>query len=674
MPKRKLLKYLYFKCLLVCSLANAQSHIVARNDGLLPSGKAAVSIKWFSEKLVQEKLVFLFRKEVGTEQWISVSKTSFVVGGTISSEEKSKDSDLQMYEELIKSRKAKPITGILMMSLWVKAIKSKAFASYLGITSTDTSVQIGKTYQYALKSYYNADAPNIVISYEIKCSEKAEQIAKAEAVAFTPEKKGVGIDWRQENIKFWAVNIYKRNSRDTAFTLLGSTATMANLQEKINPEASKHIATDEQVKQGGLYFYKLAPVDFFGVEGQMSATFPVFIKDKSSPQKPLLKKDTLKNQTVRLLWNTPKDADLKGYHIYKSKGNNENFSKITKHVIDKATPFYTEKITVAGDYYYFVTSVDTAENESPSNTVIVNIEDIIPPSIPQYIKAKVDTGKVKLTWKKNNEADLWGYKIYRGLRGQHPDQFVLLTHSPIKFHEYTDVINKASTNTFVYTVTAVDSSYNQSDKSDSVSATLQDIIPPNVPYIKEAFITNDGQLKLRWMTAAEYDLESFNIYARKIKNTQPAEYIKLNDKPISASLRELLIKIPFDLPTDVEVRMSSIDIHKNESENSKTYTIHASIKSDLPLKEPVAIALKGSYNKKKKLVELKWKNDFDENHIKYMVFLKNAKGEFRPISNFLETNHFDSKISETNATNTWQLRAYLPNGSVIKSNLLEIKH
>ncbi|MFN8438008.1 MAG: hypothetical protein U0V72_10225 [Cytophagales bacterium] len=668
-------KYLFhiFLFFTICSNYNtyAQTHIIVKNQESVSSGKGIIRIKWFSEKLLQEKPVYVYRKEKGTEKWVLVSSKPMTVGASIPAAFKAKDSELQMYEDLIKNRKSKPIVGILMLSLWVKAIQSDPFAQYLGITHTNTTAKVGEVYQYALKAYEHAEADNLIISSEIKCTGKSESIAKAENVSFVAEKKSVGIDWKQENLRFWAVNVYKRHSKDSAFVWVGGAPTMANLQEKNKPEAFKHIATDDKVKEGGLYFYKLAPVDFFGVEGQMSAVFPVFVKDNSAPQKPVLRKDTLKNQHIRLYWSIPKDADLKGFHVYKSIGNNENFIKVTKTAIPKSEPFFSEKLAQANDYYYFVTSVDTADNESPSNTIIANIEDITPPAVPSHLKAKSDSGKIMLSWKSNTETDLWGYKIYRGLKGQSLEQFVLLTNSPIKNNAYTDVINKASTNTFIYALTAVDSSYNQSEKSDSVRVTLLDLVPPVAPYIKDVVMQADGYLKMVWLAPSEYDLQGFDVY---LKNKETPTYEKLNEKYLAASVREFSFKLPPSYSTDCELRIKSIDIHKNESEFSEKFMVHVPTVKNINTNEAQKISLKGSYNKKKKYVDLKWKAKNEEGLSKYMVFMKTKSGEFKPVSQFMTLNQFGYKVLESQNSSSWQIRAYLPNGIMYKSDILELKH
>jgi hypothetical protein len=77
------------------------------------------------------------------------------------------------------------------------------------------------------------------------------------------------------------------------------------------------------------------------------------------------------------------------------------------------------------------------------------MEDSIPPLIPQGLEGYVDTlGTVRLKWMANTDADLLGYRIYRGQT--EGEELIPLTDVAVKTNEYLDSVNLYNLNTKVY--------------------------------------------------------------------------------------------------------------------------------------------------------------------------------------------------------------------------------
>jgi fibronectin type 3 domain-containing protein len=64
-----------------------------------------------------------------------------------------------------------------------------------------------------------------------------------------------------------------------------------------------------------------------------------------------------------LTWNENKEQDLAGYHIYRSTKKGRDFKRLTNKVIARTT--YSDETAQQGmEYYYMITAVDRAGNES----------------------------------------------------------------------------------------------------------------------------------------------------------------------------------------------------------------------------------------------------------------------------------------------------------------------
>lgn len=66
---------------------------------------------------------------------------------------------------------------------------------------------------------------------------------------------------------------------------------------------------------------------------------------------------------VFLTWNENKEADLAGYYVYRSTRSRKDYKRLTDKIIDRTT-FSDTKVVSDVTYYYVVTAVDQAGNES----------------------------------------------------------------------------------------------------------------------------------------------------------------------------------------------------------------------------------------------------------------------------------------------------------------------
>lgn len=659
-------------CLMSCFLClNGQTHILLRDAGL-QNGKLSVEVKWFSQKVVQDKPVYLFRKESTDKDWKLLHTESFKVQNSISNVDKAKDKDLEAFEEIVKARKQKPIDGIMMIALWIKAIESTPFANFVGIYHRDSTVQKGKKYQYCVRYTNNPYDPHILVSSEIEVDENESLLKPVDNFKVTlAKKREVGFTWKPENLRFWGVNIYRKRSDEAAFKRITAEPLIINEYQSSDPKLKREFfATDDSLKEGGLYFYKIYPLDFFGKEGESSPEFNIFVPDKSSPEPVVLKKDSAYKQTVWLTWTKCASKDLKGFHIYRSRKSDADYLKITNQIISGTQSEFVDKPKEAGDYYYFVSSVDTANNESPSNKVIANLDDVTAPLIPKGLAIKADTGKIKIKWNANTEKDLWGYYVYRGLPKQPKSAFVLLTKRPFKGTLFVDTLNKVARNRFVYAVAAVDTSFNVSELSDTIGTAMPDIVPPDKPYIKLVQL-KEGNVEVEWLAGKEGDLAGFDLFL----STVPAVNGQFFSKRIAADQRSTVLKNPYQGAKTYKLYMTAIDKNGNVSEKSSEYLLYAD-DSKAKVRDLGKLKLSASYKRKQKLVEFKWEH---ENAPKtalesrgMILYEKTKEGEFKPLTKYVTEEKFKLTILEK-GLHTFQIRKYFTDGLVLKSEELEIE-
>ncbi len=190
--------------------------------------------------------------------------------------------------------------------------------------------------------------------------------------------------------------------------------------------------------------------------------------DVTAPAAPTGLRATAGDGTVSLDWDDNSEADLGGYHIYRSTISGSGYSQLNGSLL--TTSDYTDNsVTNDTTYYYVVTAIDTSLNESAdSSEASAAPQDTTPPAAPTGLSATAGDGTVSLDWNNNGETDLDGYNIYRSTTSG--SGYSQLNGTLLATSDYTD--NSVSNGTtYYYVVTAVDTSTNESVDSSEDSAT-----------------------------------------------------------------------------------------------------------------------------------------------------------------------------------------------------------
>ena len=92
--------------------------------------------------------------------------------------------------------------------------------------------------------------------------------------------------------------------------------------------------------------------------------------------------------TVVLTWNKNTEPDLAGYNVYRAIGSapvKGITPKLNTGMVAISTPTYQDVLTgaaVDGDYWYAVSAVDTAGNESAFSASADKVINVVPPAAP----------------------------------------------------------------------------------------------------------------------------------------------------------------------------------------------------------------------------------------------------------------------------------------------------
>ncbi|MDX2543219.1 fibronectin type III domain-containing protein [Streptomyces sp. WI04-05B] len=233
----------------------------------------------------------------------------------------------------------------------------------------------------------------------------------------------------------------------------------------------------------------------------------------------------------------------------------KNVTTTQKKTVDLTIP--AGKHTIRVDHANFTGNANVNFAYTPRTSATV---DKVEPLTPTGTALTYDntTGKARLTWAKNKEMDLAGYRIYRSLSGS-PFGTPLATASATAT-TYTDSAVPNTGATYAYEIRAYDKAGNQSAGSADLTATTVDkTAPAQVTGVRVTVTASN--LRLDWNPVA--DAFSYSLYRA---SAPQGPYARIN-----WAIGDTFI---YDNTGDVKqrayYRVTAVDKYDNESVPSAT--------------------------------------------------------------------------------------------------------
>lgn len=647
-----------------------ESRIVVENANYSTSERPAVLLKWYSKELVYDEGVNLYRKQESSLNWEKMNANPIVRKLNVDPAVLKADPDLDVFVNLLKSASTKQLQeDIILFNLLLKSFQSNIFADIMGIYFEDTHVQSGERYEYKINRIKKGKEYLVGVSPLFEAG-KYNPSPPIEDIKIVQKGKAVNLNWKHEEGRFYAVNVYRKSSTDSVMAKLNKKPlVLSQVTDSLGKSAypKPMFLENLNLKEGQLYTYQLAGVGFFSNETQWSKPVEVFFKDVTSPPAPKDLEGKADSMKVHLRWKNILAEDLQGMNIYRSRKSEGPFEIITTSPLGIAIANYTDSLHLAGPYYYFIASIDKAKNEAHSNFVFVEVQDVIPPAQPEQVAIKMDTGRIRLSWKMNEEEDLAGYYLYRTVDKNQKKNYILLNAEPLRDNHYEQTLPKNVKNQFFYYVVAVDTSYNRSKPSQYVSGRMPDMLPPEKPFVKAVTYTADN-IVLEWLANVDTDLAGYNIYRADTAKT----FVRIN---VNILGRETFKYTDRDNEPNFDYfyYLEAVDSAGNISLHSKEVFARRVAKE---LQNESTLNLKIKYNKKRKQNLLSWEQSSSTPMLGFVVYRGELQNRLQPISGLIQLKNFVDKKDNKNKIDVrehyYQVRAYVGN-RVIYSPILKQK-
>jgi hypothetical protein len=250
---------------------------------------------------------------------------------------------------------------------------------------------------------------------------------------------------------------------------------------------------------------------------------------------------------VRLKWKPNQEKDLRGYRILKANTACEEFVDIyhKSYVGNTYKDSVSLKMTNS-KVYYRIAAEDMRFNISePSDVLVLDKPDKIPPAAPIFKDYDNKDGKVHLKWIRSYSEDVVGYSLRRREKGQ--EKWLEIKQINDTIQEFTDdrVENKK---TYQYAILAKDRS-NLWSSLDHSTITVQvlDFRPVKIISFLQGFPDRENKkITLTWdYTKNKEKVTSLSIY-KNLKGNPPTLWRELNADVFTLEDKNLKINLEYE--------------------------------------------------------------------------------------------------------------------------------
>lgn len=334
--------------------------------------------------------------------------------------------------------------------------------------------------------------------------------------------KSVMLTWNYGVLSKTYISYYVEKSHDgKTFTRL-SDIPLTNMNTRDGKLSERMFYIDSVANNNSTVYYRVRGVTSFSETGPPSDIISGKGVDKLIYVPHINRAVPTDANHVDIDWEFDERGNdiIKGFELWRADNDKGPFKTVVKDIVPgtRSVSFDSLKAT----NYFVIAALPHHGEPTLSFPVLVQPVDTIPPVIPTGLTGVVDSlGIVTLSWNKNTDKDILGYRVYRAQNKN--EELIPLTDVAIRDNTYRDTIEVRNLNSKIYyAVTALDQRYNQSAKSSIAVLDKPELVPPSAPLITNYRVTPGGVL-LQWETGGEESIASIKIYrTEKLLNDETA--------------------------------------------------------------------------------------------------------------------------------------------------------
>jgi uncharacterized protein len=338
--------------------------------------------------------------------------------------------------------------------------------------------------------------------------------------------KKVSLSWNFKYLNhiYSSYKVEKSEDRGKTFKDLNENSIVQLVDEGVSPDLI--YKSDSLVNNELVYSYRIRGVSAFGELGPPSDTVIGHGLKPIEVAPVIIENTVVDNKKIKLTWSYPEEMNpyISGFRIYSSPKPKGRKTKIYESK-SSAERTFTDTIPEMTNYY-LISVFNAAKEKFSSILTYTELVDSFPPAPPRNLTGKIDTaGKVTISWKRNTDKDLEGYRVYLS---NHPDfEFILVTPAVLNDTFFIDTINiHTLTQNVYYKIRAIDVRQNQSEFSEQLTLKRPNVIPPVSPLIK-TIEEKAGNISLTWVNSSSTDVAFHHVFRKERGDSSFREIAKL---------------------------------------------------------------------------------------------------------------------------------------------------
>jgi len=394
------------------------------------------------------------------------------------------------------------------------ADQSKEIALASGLLYEDHDVKKGEKYLYTISSLVPQKLLNIDTGFVYLSLDNYFPLPAPAGLKAEREGASVMLSWEGKRFQDFYNSFILEKSEDNGKTFHSVTDLPIVNPLKENGEYPDYIfKTDSVQVYNKKYVYRVKGINPFGETSPSSDTVSIVCIPKLKYAPHIVKTKLGKDGRMMIQWYFPKEGrdSIQGFKLKRAGKIKGEVKEIHSNILAlDSIAFDSHPLN---SNYYTIVAYDRHGNETSSMPSLAMLEDSIPPTAPRHVKGKIDSlGIVSLSWDKNSEKDVAGYRIYRSNFAD--KEYEQITSEPVVENAFIDTVEiKTLTKNVYYKAVAVDGHFNASVFSQAIKIERPDVIPPTSPQVEQIY-TDDLGIHLKWFESSSEDVSKYVIYRR----------------------------------------------------------------------------------------------------------------------------------------------------------------
>jgi hypothetical protein len=445
---------------------------------------------------------------------------------------------------------------------------------------------------------------------------------------------------------------YVERSTDGKIFNRTSKVPYVYLDYKENKEKNIISINDSIKSKEAILYYRIKGVNFFGEESEPSnlVTINNYQEIKSYPNIDTIK--TILNKMVLVKWKMLDSKEtplIKNFILLRAIKDSGPYTILHQN---KSILQFVDNAPLANNFYK-VMAITQYDDTLQSFSRMIYLNDTTPPISPKNLKAIVDKkGNVTVTWNKNTEPDLNGYRIFKA-NSLH-EEFVSLNEKFITDTVYKETLPLNNLAHYVYySCVATDKNFNSSKQSTPFKLRRPDTIAPVKPIITEVKLLQQG-IKLFFSPSKSEDVELHSLTRSNVKDNEQKTVLQFL---VRDTLNNSFIDTSAVLGESYSYTLTAFDEDVNKSSSTPRFIIFETGF------RPKVKDLNAKVDLEKRKISLSWANSRGEVD-KYILY-RASDNEPYTIITTLEPNKNSFIDNELNIGNTYyyKIKAVFKNGA-----------